>query len=343
MKDKPSIKISSLGVSIVISSYSKNIKGLTRCIQNIRMQDYPQELVQIVVGFGGLVSETLELKKKYRVDFHYIPKNKQNAEYNRGIAFKYAKNGLVLIMDDDNLLPDKGILMEMVNPFRSHPDLLAVESCYYYYNPKMNLLDRYFSLFGVLDPIAYYLGKADRMRQDSKVWNLLGKATDKGGYFLVEFEKNPSKVSTIGSNGCIVNKKFLLESSDVRPEYFYHTDVLIDAILNGHNKMAFTKNSVAHYTGVRGLWNFLKKRYDYMVRFSLHENDRRRFRVFMQGDEWKLIKSMLICLTFIVPIAESLRGYMKIKDSAWFIHPIMCFGVTLMYGFATVFNFLKSK
>lgn len=328
-------------ISVIIGSHTKTLDNLEKCIRNIRKQKYLQRNLEIVIGFGGKLGDIKSLVNKYNLVVIVIPEDKQNAEYNRGIAFIKAKHDLTLIFDDDNFFPNKNTLKELADAFQRHPEILAVESCYYFYSPRMNMLDRYFALFGVLDPLAYYLGKADRMRQDSKQWNQMGTATDMGSYFLVDFPKDPSRVSTIGANGCIVNKKFLLESSDTRPEYFYHTDILIDAIFKGHNKMAFTKNSIAHYTGNHGLFHFLRKRFEYMLRFSLEENYKRRFRVFMRGDELKLIKSILICITIVIPVWDSLRGYVKIKDPAWFIHPFMCLGMTLTYGVAVAVNYIK--
>lgn len=78
-----------------------------------------------------------------------------------------------------------------------------------------------------------------------------------------------------------------------------------------------------------------------MSQYHFGESEKRRYSVYMQGDEIKIGMFVIYSLTFIVPFWDALRGYVKIKDSAWFVHPLMCFGVTFMYGYATVLNYLR--
>lgn len=323
-------------ISVCIGSYHKTLHLLGNCLRNIRDQDYPQEKIEIVVGYGGEQNEIENLAQQTGSRFIIVPKNKQSAEYNRGVAFNEAKKTFVLIFDDDNYMPEKDYLKKLTKPFEEDNSVVAVETCYYHYDKNYSLFDRYYALFGTLDPIPYYLNKADRMRQDQNKWSLVGQAEDTGNYYIVRFDSDPRKIPTIGSNGCLMRRELVLDNADTSPENFFHTDVLVDVIKAGHDRFAFTKNSTIHLTGEQGIINFMLKRYRYMRQFSLRDSSRRRYRVFMRGDEFGLLLFIMYSATFIKPTYDALRGYLKIRDRAWFLHPIICFAVLILYVAATI-------
>lgn len=323
-------------ISVVTPSYDGGLETLKKCLAIVREQDYPQDKIEIILGHGGSKEKIAPIAKKYKAKYVLVSVDKQNAEYNRGVAFNEAKNELVLILDHDNFMPSKSFLREYVEPLVKHADVVAVESCYYHYDKNLSILDRYFALFGVLDPVPYYLGKADRMRQDATSWNLLGKARDLGKYYLVEFEKNPRKIPTLGTNGCLMRRKVLIENADIRPEYHYPIDVMVDVILKGYTKFAFVKNSLTHETSSRGLGNFLKRRLAFMTQYHFEDSKKRRYSVYMPGDFWPLSKFLFFSFTLVVPFYDALRGYIAIPDPAWFIHPFACVGISCVYGLATL-------
>lgn len=333
IKDLPTI-------SIITPSYDGALDTLQKCLSIVRSQNYPQEKIEIILGHGGQEKIIKPIAKEFNAKFILIPKNKQNAEYNRGIAFSEAKSELVLILDHDNFMPTKNFLREYVQPFLDNKEVVAVESAYYHYDKSFPVMDRYFALFGCLDPIPFYFGKNDRMMWTSKEWNLLGDAEDKGKYFLVTFEKNPRKIPTVGTNGCMMRRKVIMANADVRPGYHYPIDVMVDVILSGHNTFAFTKNSLTHLTSSRGVLRFLKRRILFMKQYHFEESSKRRFSVFMKGDVWKLLLFCVYSATFIKPTYDALRGYLKVRDIAWFIHPIMCFGIFIVYGYGTLLGLL---
>lgn len=337
------MKIELQSISVVTASYSGSLKPLRECLRRVRSQDYPQEKIEIILGHGGTKEEIKPLAQKYNARFILVTPELQNAEYNRGVAFNRAKNELVLILDHDNFLPNKNFLREYVEPLAKHKEVVAVESCYYTYDKKFPLMDRYFALFGVLDPVPFYLGKADRMMWTSKKWNLKGVARDMGNYYLVKFEKNPRKIPTIGTNGCLMRRKEVSENADTRPEYHYPIDVMVDVIMKGYDTFAFTKNSLIHATGSRGLISFLKRRHKFMTQYHFEDLSKRRYSVYVKGDFWALLKYIFYSLTFIKPTYDALVGFIKIRDIAWFAHPFMCIGTTLIYGLGSFSAFFRRK
>src|SRR5258708_39702161 len=117
-------------------------------------------------------------------------------------------------------------------------------------------MDRYFSLFGCSEPLPYFIKKADRMPWGTKKWTLNGQALELGHYYLVEFDKNPRFIPSIGTNGCLMRRELVLRNANAMPEYHYPIDVMVDVIKSGHNKFAFVKTSVIHLTHSQGLIPF---------------------------------------------------------------------------------------
>lgn len=324
-------------ISVVTATFNSS-QTLSRCLKLVRDQDYPQDKIEIVLGDGGSTDNTLKIAQKYQARVIKIPPKKQNAEYNRGVAFNHARHELVLILDHDNFLPSKGWLKEMVKPLLENPKMVASQSCYYHYSHHYSLMDRYYALFGTSEPLPFYLGKADRLPQTTKTWVNLGKASDQGDYYLVEFEKNPLKIPTIGTNGCLMRRKVVLENAATKPQDHYPIDVMVDVIQNGHNQFGFVKNSIIHLSNLQGFWPFLKRRLSFVEKYYFQDLSKRRYSIFMKGDEWKLAKFVFYSLTWVKPAWDAFCGFLKIPDSAWFVHPFLCFGSTLVYGYITVKN-----
>lgn len=329
-------------ISVVIATYNSG-KTLAKCLARVRSQKYPQAKIEILLGDGGSNDNTLLIAKKFRAKIIKIPSQKQNAELNRGTAFNQAKNELVLILDHDNYMTTNHYLSELVEPLLHHPDVVASESCYYHYSRQYSLLDRYYALFGTIEPVPFYFGKADKLMQTSHQWNLQGRAKDYGRYYLVRFENDPLRFPTIGTNGCLMRRKVVFENADIRPEHHFPIDVMVDVVASGHQTFAFVKNSLIHLTGARGVLTFLKRRVMFVEKYHFADGPRRRFSVYMPGDELNLLKFIFYSLTFVKPTWDAWQGFRLIPDPAWFIHPIMCFGITFAYGWGTIKNKLINR
>jgi hypothetical protein len=174
------------------------------------------------------------------------------------------------------------------------------------------------------------------MPQYSQSWSLQGEAKDFGKYYLVELSTDPRKFISIGTNGCLTKRKLVLKNAKADPIHHYPIDVLYDVALKGHNKFIFVKNSIIHLTHSRGFLEFLRRRYKFVVQYHFQEHDRRRWSVVVPGDNFRVLLYVFYSLTLVGPVLSALRGYLKINDVAWFVHPFMCFATTLIYGYVTI-------
>ena len=120
---------------------------------------------------GGSTDETLNILKRFgfRSVRSTIP---GNAEAQRGIGLKLAKNNLIVSLDADNYLPTDQWFREMVQPFIDDPTMVHANTLHYRHDYRDTIYNRYCALFGVVDPIVFYIGRPDRLAQYQKSWTL---------------------------------------------------------------------------------------------------------------------------------------------------------------------------
>lgn len=326
-------------ITIVIATFNAQ-NTIEKCLSSVRSQNYPQDKIDIIIVDGSSKDSTAAIVKKFDVDLIIIPAKLQNAEYNKGVGVRKAKGELLLMIDHDNVLPHNTWLAKMVEPLLVHKNIIAVETLRYHYDRKLSLLDRYFALFGIGDPLAFYLNKADRLSYMYERYNLFGKAKDVGSYYIVEFDSD--HIPTLGANGFLIRRKILFENAYIDKERFFHIDVNVDLVRKGFNTYAFIKDDIIHLTGYKSIWSFLYRRKLFMEQFNFKMQSKRRYSVYESRDFGKLLVFILYAATFIKPLIDAFRGNRKIPDIAWFLQPLLCFTLLFIYATVTVKTTFKN-
>lgn len=320
-------------ISIVIATFNAQ-KTIEKCLKSIQNQNYPEDKIDIVIADGSSKDKTVEIAKKFTKKIIIIEPDKQNAEYNKAIGVLNAFGEMLLMLDHDNILPHRNWLLKMVEPLMKHKEVVGVETLRYHYDPHYSLLDRYFGLFGAGDPLAFYLGKADRLAFIYDTYNLFGRAKDYEGYYLVKFDKN--HIPTLGANGFMIRRDLLIKHAKTAPNEFFHIDVNVDLIRKGFDTYAFIKDSIIHLTNYGNVFNFLKRRKLFMEQYHFKAHSKRRYSVYEQKDFFALLKFILYSATFIKPTIDATRGFIKIHDFAWFLHPFLSFTLLTIYSYVFV-------
>jgi len=318
-------------ISVVIPTFNSS-HSLTDCLNSIEKQNFPSDKIETIIVDGGSTDTTIEIANNFHATIIVAPQERDNPEKRKALGSFKARNDLVAFIDSDNVLPHNNWFNNMLEPFLQNDSIVAVSPLRYHYDKKASLLNRYFSLFGVNDPIAYYFNKRDRLSWFEFKWNMLGKAIDKGNFYEVEFKDN--QIPTLGANGFLIKRNILLKALK-NPNIFFHIDVNCDIIQLGYNLYGFVKDDIIHSSG-SNLLSFLKKRSNYMKKYYLKNIAVRRFKMYSNRDKFKLIKYILFSVTLIIPFLDAARGYSKIRDKAWFLHPVMCLLILAIYGFAVI-------
>lgn len=324
-------------ISVVIATFNSE-RVLDKCLASLREQDYPRENIELIIADGGSTDKTKKIVAEYGGRIVNVPKDLQGAEFNKGYGLQYVKGEYILCIDYDNILPHKDWLNNMLAPLLEDAKMVASEPLRYHYDKKNSLLDRYFALFGVNDPVAYYLGKADKTDYFHSTYNLIGEATDKGTYYSVKFDKNnPADIPTLGANGFLIRRS-IFEKSNHSPADYLHIDINVDLVKQGYTRYAFIKDDIIHLTNNQ-FFKFIKRRKMFMDKYYLQSPAERRYKLFDgEKDKAQLIFFVLFSVTIIKPLVDSCRGWLKIQDIAWFVHPFMCWAVVYIYGTSILEN-----
>ncbi len=313
------------------------------CLKSIRNQDYPQELISTLFVDGGSTDNTVAILKQYGAGIIERPDLKLRADQRVELMMSSLKTDIVVMFSADCRFNEPDCLRKMVEALTSEADLVGVQTQKYAIRPEDPPLSRYLSLIGGVDPIAVGLQKADRTPYDIDEWHSSGVVTDRDFFFKVAFSQDIAKLPAIGANGFAIKRVFLEEVGGMKNGG--HADMCARLIRQGHNTFGFLKGQhIVHYIDI-SLWAFLKRRLSWA---TLYAGDKieRDYSVMTKRDLLKLVWIILTYSTLIFPLLRAIRGHIKKPDSAWFMHPIVCFAFfasySLLYGLKPI-SWLQRK
>lgn len=315
--------------TVTVSMISFNDEAiLDDCLASIRSQDYDQGRVDILLVDGGSTDRTIEIAKQYGAQVVSRPDLRDYSQVRGGMTHTIPRTDLILSFSADNRLLEPDVLKRMVEAL-SDNDIAGCSTLRYGYRTADPVLSRYFALIGGCDPIAVGLGKADRGPHDIRKWHTFGKATNCGTTYKVRFTNDVAKIPTLGGNGFLFRRSFV-EKSPYGVQSA-HIDMCVDWIRQGHDQFAFVRDRhVVHFINV-GLVPFIKRRLHYAQKYSSDNTDR-IYSVYHKRDLPRLIYIILFYPTFVVPLLRALRGFLVVRDPAWFLHPVICCLFTLSYS-----------
>lgn len=332
-------------ITIYTGTLNANLKIFKQSLESLRAQNYPRKNIEHIVMDGGSTNGTLDLAKRYgckvivRKD---LRDESSNAQARPALAFLRAKGEIILVLESDNILTSSTWLMDMVTPFVENKKVFCTYSAFNDYRKKMSLITKYTALFGSPDPTLYYLHKTEKIRMDQKEYDRgeIIKSTKK--YDVVRF--NRYSLPTLGDNGHMFLKKAMLKVIK-KPEDYTHTDAFMHMLDLGYDTVGVVKNSIIHIMNP-SILTTVNRRVEVKKIFYDGRRGKRKYLVYNPHsikDRVNLIKYIIFSLTFVVPFFEALRGYVKIREKAWFLHPIMCFLMVVGYGISEIEWLLRKK
>ena len=312
-------------ISIVIPTYNSE-RVLKDCLDSIKMQDYPKDLIEVIIADGGSTDRTMEILKDHKVDkIQYNPLI--TGEAGKAVGVEAASNEIIALIDSDNVLDGKDWLKQMTRPF-GDPEITGTEPLYYTYRKEDTLINRYCALLGMNDPLCLYLGNYDRYSYLTGRWTGLNvSAVKKDGYFQLELDGNA--IPTIGANGFMVRRESILNT--VYKPYLFDIDVVHQLVESGMHKFAKVDIGIIHLFAKRA-GDFVKKQKRRINDYLYFKKRDMRSYPWQQINTKGLVKFVLATLLVFPLVFDSLRGYVKIRDRAWFFHPIACWITLWIYS-----------
>jgi len=318
-------------ISVITCSYNCRRDIWTKTLQSLKEQNYPPGLIEHIVIDGGSTNDTIAIAKSYGCKVFRYPHLTDFTEYRKGLAVRKAKNDIILILEDDNILPNRNWLRQMVEPFMKNPGIVGAYSAYNTYEPDMPLLTKYSALIGANDPTIVYLRKSEKLMSFERKYNKGTVVVETKKYTVVRFDKR--NLPTLGDNGHMVRRSALMKVC-TSPKDFKHTDAFANLLRLGYDTYGVVNNAIIHYTG-SNIFNYYKRRLVFKSRFYDVYRGTRTYYVYNPSsgaDRIHLITYVVCSLTFVQPLYISMKGYLYNHEPAWFLHPVMCFLGVVSYA-----------
>jgi glycosyltransferase involved in cell wall biosynthesis len=321
-------------VSVLVPTLNSE-RTLATCLQAVRAQDYPPELVEVIVADGGSTDATLAVAREYGARIEANPL--VTGEAGKAVALRAASGDLVALIDSDNVVVGTDWLRRMVAPF-SEEAVVASEPIAFSALASDTLVDRYCAVFGVNDPLCFFLGNYDRNCAASGRWtNVAVDVEERGDYLSVALDRE--LLPTFGANGTLYRRRVLMPYVG---NYLVDVDVPVRIAID-HTGLRFAKvrTSIRHQF-CRDNRAFMRKQ-ERRIRdfFAAPASDGARTypwkRVLFKG----VLRFSVACVTVVPLLVQSTQAYARSRERAAFFHPIACWLTLWVYG--TNFLFARGR
>lgn len=314
-------------LSIIIPTLNSSTV-LEKCLNSINKQNFTD--YEIIIVDGGSSDTTIKTALKYNCKIIHNPY--KTAEAGKSIGLKRSRGDFIAFIDSDNILPDNNWISQMLEPF-DDPQILVSEPIKFTYRPEGGFIERYCSLFGANDPYCIIAGNYDRFSYYSQKWTGLNlKYIDNHKYLKIYLSPNYS-IPTIGANGTFFRSNFFEKKQ--LPQYLFDIDILTNKINQGHTIIiAKVKIGIIHTYCEDSIQKFIRKQYrritDYYTYRSIRE-----YR-WIGNNLYTLPRFIMSTLSIVFPLYQSIVGFLKKPDLAWFFHLPACSLTLAIYGMVTI-------
>jgi len=314
-----------LGVSVIIPVFNSE-RTLKQCLASIEQQEYPSELLEIIVVDGGSTDSTVRIAKETPSVSIYTT-SIRSGEAGKAIGVSHAKHPILAFVDSDNVLDDPLWLQKMIRPF-SNPRIVASEPLYFSYRAKDPAISRYCALIGANDPLAVYVGNYDRYSYLRQHWTEIPvRQKDCGDYISVALTGR--LFPTFGANGFLVSKELVINSGS--KTFLFDVDLVQTLAERDGFQIAKVKVGITHLFA-SGINLFVKKSYRRIRDYAFYSSSGVRKYRWQDHPRVKFLKFALFAFSVVPMLRDARKGYRKAPDRAWLIHPIACFLLAAVYG-----------
>lgn len=326
-------KLPSISVIMPTLNAGRVIEG---ALSSIVSQDYPKELVEIIIADAGSTDDTLKIAKKFGASVVVNPR--RTGEAGKAEALKAAKNEIVALIDSDNILPVKEWFKKMVEPFADR-SIVGSEPIKYTWRKEDGYITRYSALMGMNDPLCMFLGNYDRYNFITKRWTGLPvEVEDKRGYLKIKL--NQIIFPTMGANGFMVRREALLKH--FAGKYFFDIDIIYDLVKDPAVRFAKVKVGVVHlYCDTAR--TFFKKQLRRIRDYQYFSKEGLRKYPWQALSKVGLLKFIVYCFLVFPLFGQALIGYWRAPDWAWAFHPLACEITFLTYSFGRLEGIVRPR
>ncbi len=315
-------------ISILIPTLNAG-RVLRTCLESIAAQDYPRASLEIVVADGGSTDDTLAIARAY--DAKIVPNLLKTGEAGKAAALKQATGEIVAFVDSDNILPQPDWLRRMTEPF-GDSEIVGAEPIEYTWRREDGYITRYGALMGMIDPLCLFLGNYDRYNTLTGKWTEMPvEVQDRGSYLKVTLDGK--RLPTIGANGFLVRRDALVGCSV--QDYVFDIDAVYELLQQGRCRFAKVKVGIVHlFSG--DVRTYVRKQMRRVNDYFYYNRSGLRRYPWKNTPRGGVARFILYTVTMLPVLVQSLIGYRRRPDRAWFFHPLACWATLAVYAYGTL-------
>ncbi|HUU26183.1 MAG TPA: glycosyltransferase family 2 protein [archaeon] len=318
-------------ISICVPTYNEE-KNIRTCLNAIFSQNYPVEMLQVLVVDNRSEDRTIEIAREFEVELLYNDIEK-HGETSKLIGFQNSTGELFIYLDADIEIVGNHWLRNLVEPFFEISDL-AGSFGRFIPKPSDTAIGRFLRYHPLeLDPVFQYFCTG--------IEQTVVKKSE--GYTLCEFCY--PKIPPIGI--CLYRVEYLKKVLENARRFM---DIDVPCLLSeaGHTKFAYIEKSGFYHINVKSLGDLLGRRWRNLTKIYLPNEETRKYQYFDLSSFQSILKigAWVVYANLLIP--EFLRGLYKwarFKDSACLYQPIISASLTdlICFGFVTnkFLRFLK--
>jgi len=326
------IKILPLISFVIPTLNASNI--LSKCLESIRTQHYPQKNIEIVIADGGSIDNTRDIGKKFHAKVINNPEILH--EPGKSIASKIAKGDIIFYTDSDNILTHPHWISMMVKPYLENSNVIGflpqtIPA------PDSNSLDRYLGYL-TTDPFTWFI--YDMTASPSDYTHNYKPIKSTKEYMLYQFPL--TNIPLFGlSQGVGVIKKFK------KNKKAYSDDLLAGIkLIEERGIIAYIPKAGVYHYHVDGYINFIKK-YTWRVRNNLNQQIQgmgitNRTQYFPKRRIIRMYLFVPYGITILFAFIDSIKLSIKHHDAVMLLHPLACFILSIII-IKEYFQFILQK
>lgn len=296
-----------------------------RALTSIRAQDYPQELVEILVTDGGSADDTRVVAEAHGA--RVLENPERLAEWGVKVGILAAAGEVTVVFAADNELVGSDWLSRVARRFEGDPQLAATFGRLVS-GPNDAPLNKYIELIQS-EPLNWFLNR--------NLESYLNSAeTDEDGF--ARFEVDPQRPLVWGANGLAVRTQWA-RPIWAREGYVADVDAFHRMIQAGHGRVAYHSGPYCYHHQVVRLTDLRRKWLRNSQQHLVHQAETRDLDwVEVPGFRLRAILWLVYSLLPPISITDALRRAIRDRSAYWLYHPAATFLQAATYAQALLLS-----
>lgn len=300
-------------VSFVLLTYNGG-DGVRKAIESVKKQDYPKDLIEIVVVDNGSTDQSASVAKKLGARVFIEPKGTLYSNW--VIGLHKVTGEFMFYLEQDIVLRQKDFIKNMINPMLVDPRLIATFTKEY---PKsdMHWTARFLSYhYCQCDPLLEFL--FDKL--ENKV------IEDHGQYQVCKFDERLQPACRM-----FYRMKYLKRTPNWTTKNYFDHDFVINCVHWGYPYFAYVPKPGYYHYHVRDFGHLLQKRVRNMHMHYFDYNQKGDYTILNTKNKSQVLGLIGFVIYANLLLPAFIRGFLRfIKHKDWVLlmEPIVTVGVT---------------